>query len=55
MTENSLCPLEYSETNPENTPCQVCGSRIHWTNFIEIRCSFCNAKIDDTILLGDLV
>lgn len=45
-----ICTPEYSEVNPENTPCSNCSSRVHYTIFDGfIRCSFCDAIIDAMI------
>lgn len=47
MTGTTSCPQEFSDANPENTPCNKCGSRIHYTLFDGlIRCSFCDSIID---------
>jgi DNA-directed RNA polymerase subunit RPC12/RpoP len=46
-----ICPAEFSDTNPENTACLKCGSRIHFMDFIDCvtRCSYCENIIGEAI------
>ncbi len=41
------CPEDYSNVNPENTPCPRCGSKVHYTNGDNvIRCCWCEEIVD---------